>query len=833
LAKNALRTFFAKYYTLFNVREMRFAHFSHIKQSFARRSRAKGGFCPKTIESISKKDMSTSTQPDRKESQSVQKRVSTTQSWLLILLVFVAGACSLAVEVSASRLLAPYFGDTLFVWANLIGLILLYLTIGYYLGGRLADRYPHANVLYILTGSAALLIALIPFISYPVLSWAQNTFASNSQGVFYGSLVSVLLLFTLPTILLGCVSPFVIRLQIEQVGKAGRIAGKIYAISTVGSLLGTFLPVLLLLPNIGTAQTFASFALILFLVTLLGLLKTRTEKRAPTSAEGVLTTKRDRKAVSWRRDITAYSLQNWLLILLVFVEGACSLAVEISASRLLAPYFGTSLFIWACLIGLILLYLTLGYYLGGRLADRYPRTGVLYILTIIAAFLIALIPTIARPIMALSQSSFSTYSAATFLGSLIGTLLLFAIPVILLSCVSPFVIRLQIQQVGSAGNLAGKLYAISTAGSMVGTFLPALVLIPTIGTYRTFFTFAIALLLTSILGLLLSTQNSLGSFKQPKMSVRLLSILLLIPMIWSILAIQGPIKTADGSNHGGMLLAERESAYNYIQVVRVDNETQLILNEGVGIHSIYDPQNVLTGGPWDYFLDAPYFNNPPFTQQQIRQVCVIGLGAGTIPRNLTAAYGSLPIDGVELDGEIVNLARQYFHMNEPNLHVIVQDGRYYLTTTQKKYDEIAIDAYQQPYVPFQLATHEFFQQVRTHLTPTGVAVINAGRTNKDFRLVEALAQTMRTAFPSVYIIDSARFENSLIIGTNAKTALTNFAQNTSSSPNPLVQTVAANSLQSGNIREEKTSHAYFTDNQAPVEQLIDSIIFDAIRNGGS
>jgi predicted membrane-bound spermidine synthase len=237
-------------------------------------------------------------------------------------------------------------------------------------------------------------------------------------------------------------------------------------------------------------------------------------------------------------------------------------------------------------------------------------------------------------------------------------------------------------------------------------------------------------------------------------------------MLWSTLAIRGPIKPSDGSNGGGTLIAERESAYNYIQVVRVDNEIQLILNEGVGIHSIYDPANLLTGGPWDYFTVAPLFNAPPFQPQQVHSICVIGLGAGTIPRELTAAYASLAIDGVELDGEIVSLARQYFHMNEPNLHVIVQDGRYYLQTTQKTYDEIAIDAYQQPYVPFQLTTREFFQTVRSHLTPRGVVVINAGRTNRDFRLVEALAQTMHAVFPTVYIIDTARFENSIIIGTN-------------------------------------------------------------------
>ena len=298
-----------------------------------------------------------------------------------------------------------------------------------------------------------------------------------------------------------------------------------------------------------------------------------------------------------------------------------------------------------------------------------------------------------------------------------------------------------------------------------------------------------------------------------------------------MLGIQRPIKPPGGTNGGGLLLTERESPYNYIQVVRVGNEIQLVLNEGLGIHSIYNPQQILTQGPWDYFLIAPYFNKQPFTQQQVRKVGVIGLGAGTIPREFSAIYGPIPIDGVEIDGTIVDLGRQYFHMNEPNLHVIVQDGRYYLQTTTQHYDVIGIDAYQQPYVPFQLTTVEFFREVRAHLTPTGVAVINAGRTCCDFRLVEALAQTMRAAFSNVYIIDTERFENSLVIGTNASTSIGNFFTNTPKLTNPLLKSIARASIAYGHIREEKTSNVYFTDDRAPVEQLIDQIIFDAVQKG--
>src|SRR6266581_3502334 len=526
-----------------------------------------------------------------------------------------------------------------------------------------------------------------------------------------------------------------------------------------------------------------------------------------------------------------HTLQGWLLILLVFIAGSASLAVELSASRLLAPYFGTSLFVWANLIGLILLYLTIGYYLGGRLADRYPKPKLLYTLTIIAALLISLIPFLSKPILQWSQSSFASYSVGVFYGSLISVILLFAVPMILLGCVSPFAIRLRIERLGKSGRTAGQLYAISTAGSILGTFLPVLFLIPTIGTYRTFFTFAVALLLVSIVGLASTRFDSTAS-RRRRINSSFLPILLLVPMALSVFTIQGPIKPAFGSNGGGTLIAERESVYNYIQVVQVGDETQLILNEGVGIHSIYNPHQILTQGPWDYFMVAPYFNNPPFTAAQVRRAAIIGLGAGTAVREFTAAYSQIPIDGVELDGTIVDLARQYFHMNEPNLHVVVQDGRYFLDTTSQKYDVIGIDAYQQPYVPFQLTTQEFFQGVRDHLTPTGVTVINAGRTGSDFRLVEALAQTMHSVFSNVYIIDTERFTNSIIIGTNAPTSLDNFRTNAAGLTNPLLQSVAQASITYGNMREERNTNIYFTDDRAPVEQLIDQIIFDAVQNKG-
>lgn len=526
-------------------------------------------------------------------------------------------------------------------------------------------------------------------------------------------------------------------------------------------------------------------------------------------------------------------VQDWFLIVLVFVSGAVSLAVEIAASRLLAPYFGTSLFVWANVIGLILLYLTVGYYVGGRFADRFPRPAVLYSMTAIAALCIGAIPLLSRPILQWALTSFSSYSIGVFYGSLLSVIFLFAIPTILLGCVSPFAIRLRIEQVGTSGRIAGVLYAISTAGSIVGTFLPTLVLIPTYGTYATFLIFAGALLLVSLIGLLFFVGGRLdlpNSSRTRASRKRFFSLLLiLIWLLTALLGVRGSIKPPSGTGDGGRLLEEHESAHNYIQVVQSEGETQLVLNEGLGIHSIYNPKTVLTQGPWDYFMVAPYFNNPPFSSSQVKRVGILGLGAGTVAREFTAAYGPIPIDGVEIDQKIVDMGRKYFHMDEPNLNVVVQDGRYFLRTTEQKYDLVGIDAYQQPYIPFQLVTTEFFQEVRSHLTSTGVAVINVGRTSDDYRMVDAMAQNMKTVFPNVYVVDTQRFSNSLIIATNEKTTLGNFITNTNALTSPLLQQAARNALLYGKMREQQQSHVFFTDDHSPVEQLIDQVIFGEVN----
>ena len=537
------------------------------------------------------------------------------------------------------------------------------------------------------------------------------------------------------------------------------------------------------------------------------------------------------------------------LLLVVFLVGIGTLGIEMVMPRLLAPFFGTSQPIWAVVIGMTLAYLAIGYRVGGSMADRHPDERVLYRMIAWSGLLCAIIPLLARPLLSLAQYSLRTIVAGGFIGSLVVVVLLFAAPVILMATVGPFAVRLQLRRVeegvAAAGRTAGMISSVSTLGSILGTFLTVLIFIPTIGTTGTIFLFAAFLVILGLIGL-----------RDWRYLLMLLAVAILAVAHY---AFDATIRSADCYNC--TLVTEAESDYNYIQVAKqdviyndgtLDPRHILVLNEGQATHSVYrlkyrqtgNPLDLLTdGGPWDYFSVAPYVyaNRDP---QSVKSIALLGSAAGSVPKQFLAIYGpQTTIDAVEIDQKIVDLGRQYFDLEDqnprfPNYHTHVQDARSWIATAESRYDVIGMDAYHQPYIPFHLTTVEFFQQVKTHLNPQGVAVVNAGRpASGDDRLVNALASTMLAVFPQVYVIDT-RFSNAILIGVNepAGDGVQNFIDNAGRIQIQALQLVMYWSLNEGRFgpvrpfSAAQARYAPFTDDRAPVEQLIDGLIFNEVTN---
>lgn len=518
--------------------------------------------------------------------------------------------------------------------------------------------------------------------------------------------------------------------------------------------------------------------------------------------------------------------RNGYLLLTVFFSGMTTLGTELSASRLLDPFFGNSLVVWASIIGLMLLYLTVGYFIGGRWADKDPRHSTLFQIVAWGAFLVGLVPLISHPVLTWSVKGLAQFDVGILAGSFFGVLVLFSVPITLLGTVSPFAIRLALRDVEHGGDTAGSIYALSTLGSLLGTFLPVLVLIPNLGTRMTFFTFSLVLLLVSLGGLFLS--RSKRALAYAAMPVILIALNLILS--------GGSIKPTPG------LVYETESSHNYIQVIEVTDGRggkwhALQLNEGQGIHSLYNPNYPdypLVDGVWDYFLIAPYFNPPPHSEKEVGSLLLIGSAAGTISKSFSEIYGPIPIDDVEIDLGIIEAGRRWFDMNEPNVTVHAEDGRFFLANTTKTYDVIAVDAYRPPYIPFHLTTQEFFQEIYGHLNEDGVMAINAGRTSTDYSLVDVLGSTMKSVFPNVYVLDVPDFGsslgNSLVIATKQPTQLENFTLNVAQLQHPLLRLVASRAM-SSRMWELESNGTVFTDDKAPVEQVIHQLIVRYMLGG--
>jgi spermidine synthase len=489
--------------------------------------------------------------------------------------------------------------------------------------------------------------------------------------------------------------------------------------------------------------------------------------------------------------------QRRLLALLVFVVGAASLGAEIAAARLLAPYFGASTVVWANTIGVVLVALSVGYWFGGRFADRHPHMRGLCLLVLAAALLIAVVPFAARPFLGFSADAFDSVSVGGFAGSLFGVLVLVAVPVTLLGAAAPWAVRLAVADIDRSGEVVGRLYATSTAGSLLGTMLAALLLIPALGTQRTFLVFALALALVAVAGL----------------GWRFLAAPALLALVFSLPV--GTIKAADT----GRVLYEAETTQEYARVVeRPDGTRVLELNEGQAVHSLYRPGSYLTGDYWDGHLVLPFAagNGAP------RRIAILGNGAGTVARAYGHFFPGVAVDAVEIDPELTELGRRFFDLRNPRMRTFAEDARPWLRRSAGGYDAIMVDAYRQPYIPFYLATREFFELARERLAPGGVAIVNVGHPEGSDELERVLGRTLAEAFPTVmrYPIEST---NTLLLASDSPLSADRLGRGAAGLPlalRPLAREAAAA------LGPRLAGGEVYTDDRAPVEWLVDSSLLE-------
>ncbi len=505
------------------------------------------------------------------------------------------------------------------------------------------------------------------------------------------------------------------------------------------------------------------------------------------------------------------------LYLTMFVAGMSTLAVEFTASRLLQTVYGTSNIVWANVIGLVLLSLTAGYFIGGRWADRHPRADLFYGLVALAGLAAVFFLLLTSAVLRGAASALAVMNISASAGSLLLVVLALIVPVTLLGCLSPFAIRLAVNDVAEAGRISGRIYAISTLGSLLGTYLPVLVVIPLAGSRAASVLFGSILLLVGLIGLWRS-----GAGRKTKTAALLLPIALLPVMAFWL---RGGIKAYEGQ------LYETESAYNYIQVVRQGDCNYLLLNEGQAYHSFYcDGGRVPYTSVWSIMLAAPYFYPVPGPPERM---AVIGLAAGTIPKQFTSVFGPIPIDGIELDPAIIDAGRRYFALHEPNIRAITGDGRYGLAGLSGPYDLITVDAYKVPYIPWHLTTREFFSEASDKLSETGALAINVGRTPGDRRLVDAVSSTLLQVFPTVHAIDVPGTLNTILVATRQPTEAGNLPANLAtlaSDAHPVLRDALTTAV--ANLADVRADGPVMTDDRAPIELISDSIVIRYLLDNG-
>ncbi len=514
---------------------------------------------------------------------------------------------------------------------------------------------------------------------------------------------------------------------------------------------------------------------------------------------------------------------KYYLYMTEFFAGTAVMAVELGASRLLAPYFSSSQIVWTIIIGTIMIAMALGNIWGGRSADRNPDPDKLYMRLIIAAIWIAAIPLVGKYII-LGISAvlvFTVNNNFLILAGFIACMVIFVFPLFLLGTVTPSLVKYTVESLDDSGKTVGTLGAFNTIGSIIGTFMPTFVTIPAVGTSITFLIFSGILL---VLGLVY--------FFSKKKKGKACAAATVLFVLCGIFGNSDSFAFWEKN-----LVYEGESIYNYLQVKETDDSVILSTNVLFGVQSIMKKDDSLTGMYYDYALAAPVMAG--IAERGEGDILILGMGTGTYAKQCMKYFDNINVEGVEIDQKITDLAREYFELPDA-VNVTTYDGRAYLQAIDDKYDVIMVDAYQDITIPFQMSSIEFFTLVKEHLKDNGVMVVNMNMHSEEKgNINDYLSDTIANVFHHVFTVNVKGATNRELFATlneDAAEYLKMSADVNSEHNKDYVaeinneELVAMIRIVDAGLTAYEKGEYLLTDDKAPVELLGMSVIDGLIRD---
>jgi len=608
----------------------------------------------------------------------------------LFLVLVIEGGALMAVELMGAKLVAPFYGGSLYVWAAVLAITVLGLTLGYHAGGRLAKKRPSETKLFVALGISALLVLALP------LTASISMALTRGMDMIIGICVTCVLLLLPPMLCFGIVGPLVVALMSSQLETVGRTAGTVYFTSTLGGIAATFFLGLYFIPVAGlrlcatvTGLSLAALPVLYIMKMLFGGAKPGSSAFVPLRRDKSIPATAKRSKGSSKKSKSRKPVRRSIYLFAV-LEGATVMAVELLAARMIAPYFGSSLYVWATVIGFTLLALAIGYFAGGVIADKYGGPDTLLWVLLTASIFLMLMPVSSQWLTIAFVNI--TPGAAVILVSLI----LILPPLLFLGMIPTFLIRKLSARADSAGSNTGVVYTISSASGIVALPVFGFLVIPRYGLTMPSIITGLAVGLIPLVKLIAG---------QRYISLGFIPVVLF--SFWATKTHQ-PGKAVDVQYYSegllGQLLVADVSKDRFLFVNRtgqtwVDKET-------------FKPK-------WDY---ASYVRSICSKSPEKSNALILGLGGGTVANIFQNSLG-FSVDAVELDQRIAEVAKQYFALNS-KVNVVVDDARHYLEESQKKYDVILFDVYRGEAPPPHVFTLESLTRTKSLLKEDGLIIVN-------------------------------------------------------------------------------------------------------------